>query len=338
MTDYKANMCEQICLVLNKQYSLPFKELYNILCFVTKDYEITRSCQELVTVENSDIEILQKFIVCKKIEGLSDKTLRYYSSQLKNFYGFLNHHKSLIDVTTDDIRCYLADGTLNKNWSGGNADNVRRILSTFYHWCVDEYYMDRNPCSKIKNIKKRKTVRVPFTEEEIEKMRDYLVENNDIRDRAIFELLLSTGSRVSEICNIKMENVNILSKEVKVIGKGNKERICYLNEKALYYLKKYLEGREKDKEFLFYSLLGGKLEKPLQISGVEIMIRKLGRSLGIEAYPHKFRHTAATLALKRGMPIDQVRIMLGHEKIDTTLIYAQNNTDDIKLNHNKFMQ
>lgn len=348
--DYKSEMCNELAIILSKQFDVPVQHFENIFYYVAQKYNIETSCTDLVTVDNSDIEIIKKFIVSKKLEGLSDRTLDYYGHTVKRFYNFLNHQKSIIDVTPDDIRAFLANGTINEKWSAINSNNIRRNLSAFYTWLFDEEYIPRNPVRKIKKIKTPKNVRVPFTETEIEKMRDCLedtkVRNKGkekvIRNRAIIEVLLSTGCRVGELCNMKIGDIDFRNKEIKVLGKGNKERIVFLNDKAAYHLKKYLDSRDKHREatdYVFYTLWEtGEKCKPLNISGVEIVIRELGKACGVKAFPHKFRHTAATTALRRGMPIEQVRIMLGHDNIDTTLIYAQSNIDDVKLNHNKFMQ
>lgn len=344
--DYKQDMCNELAVILNKQFDVPTQHFENIFYYVADKYDIQTSCTDLVIVDNSDIEIIKKFIVSKKLEGLSDRTLHTYGYEIKRFWNFLNHKKSIIDVTTDDIRCYIADGTINKNWTAINSNNIRRYLSSFYTWLFDEEYIARNPVKKIKQIKTPKNVRVPFTEIEIEKMRDYLGKPNGrnmskekaVRNKAIFEVLLSTGCRVGELCNMKIGDIDYRNNEIKVLGKGNKERVVFLNEKAVFHLKKYLDSRDNYKEttdYVFYTL--GNNCRPLQVSGTEILIRELGRACGVEAFPHKFRHTAATTALKRGMPIEQVRIMLGHDNIDTTLIYAQSNIDDVKHNHSKYM-
>lgn len=347
--DYKQEMCNELAIILKKQFDIPTQHFENIFYYVTNKYDIQTSCTDLVIVDNSDIEIMKKFIVSKKLEGLSDRTLKVYSYELKRFYDFLNHQKSIIDVTPDDIRCYLADGTLNKNWTGAQCNNIRRYLSAFYTWLVDEEYITRNPIRKINKIKTPKNIRVPFTDIEVEKMREHICEANyrwcaeeqTLRDRAIFEVLLSTGCRVSELCNMKIGDIDFRKNEAKVIGKGNKERVVFFNEKAIFHLKKYLDFRDEHKENtdnVFYTVAKSNRKAPLKVSGVEILIRDLGRACGVEAFPHKFRHTSATTALRRGMPIEQVRIMLGHENIDTTLIYAQSNIEDVKHNHTKFMQ
>lgn len=340
----KEEIIQEMALDLSQRKLTNAKELELFLSAKLFDYDITSKSTALVKVEHSDAAYVQRFIVCKKIEGLSPKTLSYYHAEVRKFINFTSSISiSLKNITTDVVRAYIAEGLMNKNWSHANADNIRRILSTFFSWAVNEDIMVKNPVSKIKPLKQRKNVRTPFTNEEIEKMRDFIVASGIERDRAIFECLLSTGCRVSELCSLKIADVNFIEKEAKVLGKGNKERMVYFNDTAIYYLKRYLEKvpPESHKDgFLFVSLLSdqqNKLHNGLKISGVETWVREMGRQLDIQAHPHKFRHTAATMALSRGMPIEQVRQMLGHEKIETTLIYAHSDTKTLKQAHQKLM-
>ena len=153
----------------------------------------------------------------------------------------------------------------------------------------------------------------------------------------LLEVLLSTGCRAGEITGAKLCDLNLEKREMKVVGKGNKERVCYLNVRSAMKLKEYLNYRNKDSEYIFTPVLTSDLEK-INVSCLEVMIRNLGKKLGIEAYPHKFRRTAATVALNKGMPIEEVQIMLGHEQIDTTLIYAKVKNSNVKSSHEKYMQ
>ena len=309
--------------------------------------------------ESSKEQILQEMALELSQKSLSNaKELEIFLSAFFLNFDIIPKSKALIkidnfdetyinryiqDVTTDVVRAYIAYGLTNKKWSYANADNVRRIISTFYTWAVNDDIVVKNPVAKIKPMKQRKNVRTPFTNTEIEKMRDYITKNGNERDRAIFECLLSTGCRVSELCSLKIQDVNFYEKEAKVLGKGSKERMVYFNDTSIFYLKKYLEicpAELHKNDILFVSeLVSSKngLYNGLGISGCEIWIREMGNNLGIKAHPHKFRHTAATMALSRGMPIEQVRQMLGHEKIETTLIYAHSDTKTLKQTHQKLM-
>ncbi|MCC8015370.1 MAG: tyrosine-type recombinase/integrase [Eubacterium sp.] len=322
----------------NGKYKI--RELSNKIHVLLQDYSIIKTGTQII-VSNQDWKFYAtKFLACKKIDGLSPSTLRNYKSTLRMFFELIGN-KPLEEITADDIRFFLAD-RMSKGSGKTNADNYRRFLSSFFSWCVDEELIDRNPIRKIKPLKKRKSERQPFSEIEIEQMRNYLRgRQGEARNRALIELLLSTGCRISEALNIKTEELNLMTGQVKVLGKGDKERIVFLNEKSKYYVEKYLEDKSRNPKcpYLFQSLQTAKgKKKNLQITGAEVAVRKMGRDLGISVFPHRFRHTAATWALQRGMPIEQVQKMLGHEKIDTTLIYAKSNIDDLATNHKKFMQ
>lgn len=178
------------------------------------------------------------------------------------------------------------------------------------------------------------------------------------RDRAMFEILLSTGCRVSELANIKLKEIT--GNEVLVHGKGQKDRTVYLNAKALYALESYLNERNDANPYLFASGFFNmhrkrkgisqqkarewymrksevSEDKPISTGAIESNIRKLGQRVGVKAYPHKFRRTCATFALRRGMSIEQVSQMLGHESIETTQIYLDISEQDLKEAHRKFV-
>ena len=245
--------------------------------------------------------------------------------------------KPISKITSNDIRCVLARGIGQKGWTAVNANNYRRIWSSFFTWSFNEKQIEDNPMIHIKPIKGEKHVRMPFSEEEMERLRNSC---QDIRERAMLEFFFSTACRVAEVASLQLSEVNLPEQCAKVMGKGRKERIVYLNAKAMLYLKEYLESRTDNCPSLFigYAHQSKKQPRPLSISGFEIILRELGKRAGVKnVHPHRFRHTAATYALRRGMPIEQVQQMLGHEKIETTLIYAKINTASLKANHAKFL-
>jgi len=244
--------------------------------------------------------------------------------------------KHLDDVVTEDCERYFMHGlTKEKPWTPTTQDNVRRILNSFYVWAVGRRYILFNPVAPIKPTKNKKyRVKKPFTNTDIIKMRDH---TKTVRDRAIIELLLSSGIRVSELVGLNKEDINWAEKEFTVIGKGNKQRFAYFSEQAGFYIQKYLEGRTDNNEALFvtnnspYDRFGK--------TGVETFVRELGKNAGVtgRAHPHRFRHTFATNALNKGVPLEQVQQLLGHEQLDTTLIYAKVAREDVKYNHKKLM-
>ncbi len=299
------------------------------------DYELHRidnQDTQLTADISPDARAIQMFFIAKKVAGLSDKSLKFYRDTIKWFFRVIQ--KPLTLINANDIRLFLA--TLK--CSTVTANGYRRILSSFFAWLTTEEYIVKNPILKIPRIKEPKIVKKPFSAEEIEELRDA---SRDKRELAIVDILLSTGMRVGELYKLNRKDVNFASGEIVVTGKGNKQRVCYLNAPAIKHLKDYLAERTDDHESLIVTKNNMKKspdKNRLNISGIEIAIRELGRSVGInDVHPHRFRRTAATLALQRGMPIEQVRIMLGHESIDTTLRYAIVSDSSVKYSHAKLM-
>jgi len=287
----------------------------------------------LPTDISPDARIYQMFFVAKKLEGLSEKSLAYYKQILKQFVAVIQ--KSLSTISTDDVRFYLAN---RQNISLTTINNERRVLLTFFTWLCNEEYIAKNPVIRIKNIKEPKVIKKPFTATEIEELRDAC---QNLRDRAMIETLLSTGMRCSELCGINNADVNFTAGEIIVTGKGNKQRICYLNASAKKRIKDYLDSRQDNYKPLFIGIndRGNHIkDNRLKSGGVETRIRNIGNAAGVDnTHPHRFRRTAATIALQRGMPIEQVQAMLGHEKIDTTMRYAITADETVKQSHAKYM-
>ena len=271
----------------------------------------------------------QLFMVSKKIEGCTDRTLDFYSREIRNFGRAVQ--KPWEDVTADDIRYFIAEKAMRNNNSKTTQDNTLRILRSFFGWLASEEHIPKDPTRKIKKIRQEKRIKKPFTEVECEKLRNGA---RCQRERAIIELLLSTGMRVSELSGLNRNDIQ--GDQAIVYGKGEKERYVYLNAKAQVALELYLKERDDDNPALLVSEQAP--HRRLQISSIEATVRELGRELGIkDVHPHRFRRTAATLALNRGMPIDQVQQMLGHEQIATTLIYAQAAQETVKASHKKYL-
>ena len=281
--------------------------------------------------KNTNEELMELFLSAKRVEGCSEKTLRYYQTTTEKALNVLEKHCT--HVTTEDLRRYLSDYQQKSECSKSNIDNIRRILSSFFSWLEDEDYILKSPVRRIHKIKTAKTVKETYSDESLETMRD---ECGNLRDLAMIDLLASTGMRVGELVNLNISDIDFENRECVVFGKGNKERPAYFDARTKIHLKNYLDTRTDDNPALFVSLL-----KPfdrLQISGVEIRLRELGRRLGIpKVHPHKFRRTLATKAIDKGMPIEQVQQLLGHAKIDTTMQYAMVNQANVKNSHRKFI-
>ena len=286
---------------------------------------------DAVVISNSNETLLGAFISAKKIEGCSEKTLKYYQSSIHTLLDAIG--KSISTVTTNDIRSYLASYQECRQLSKVTIDNLRRIYSSFFAWLEDEDYITKSPVRRIHKVRTDSLVKETLSDENLEILRDSC---DTLRDLAMIDLLASTGMRVGELVNLNIQNINFQERQCIVFGKGNKEREVYFNARAKIHLQQYLETRTDCNPALFVSLKGSK--KRLSISGIETRIRKLGlRSNVGRVHPHKFRRTLATMAIDKGMPIEQVQKLLGHVKIDTTLHYAMVSQSNVKMAHRKFL-
>lgn len=271
------------------------------------------------------------FLSAKRVEGCSEKTVRYYDSTIRNVIVAVN--KDVSEISTEDLRVYLDNYQRNSGVSRVTIDNIRRILSSFFSWLEDEDYIQKSPVRRIHKVKTCKTVKETYSDEALELMRDH---SECVRDLALIDMLASTGMRVGELVKLNRSDVDFESRECVVLGKGNKQRKVYFDARTKIHLQRYLQNRTDDNEALFVSL-----QRPhnrLQISGVEIRLRELGRKLDMhKVHPHKFRRTLATMAIDKGMPIEQVQQLLGHQSVDTTLQYAMVNQNNVKVSHRKFI-
>lgn len=284
--------------------------------------------------EKADIsneEYLKLFLDAKRIEGCSERTIDYYSKTVMHLITTIS--TPVRKITTEQMREYLAEYQKINNCTNVTVDNVRRNISSFFSWLEEEDYILKSPMKRIHKIKTKTVVKTVISDEAIERLRDFCCES---RDLAIIDLLYSTGMRVGELVNLNIEDIDLEKRECIVYGKGDKERRVYFDAKAKVHLKQYIESRTDGQEALFVSLNAP--YKRLKISGVEIRIRELGRSLSLEKiHPHKFRRTMATRAIDKGMPIEQVQKILGHSQIDTTMQYAMVNQTNVKNSHQKIM-
>ena len=334
-----------------ENYVTDFMAVSNCLYIILQDYDITKKSTELVEYRGDDnLLLIKKFLVAKKIKGCTDRTLCYYSKEITRAIDRIG--KPVIDITADDIRFFVA--LRMKDVTKTTANNELRCLRSFFAWLNAEELIPKNPTININCIKEHKMQKEAFTDFEIVQMRNNLKTS---RDKCIFELLVSTGCRVSELVQIKNEDID--DDHILVHGKGNKDRMVYLSASAQYALHNYQNDRKDTSEWLFpkknddvdfrtvkrksienwwmnprYININAHMDK----GTVEHRIRMLGRKLGIKAYPHKFRRTCATNALRSGMPIEMVSKMLGHEQINTTQIYLDLKEDDLKTMHQKYVR
>ena len=279
----------------------------------------------------SNDELLKLFLSAKQVEGCSERSLKYYRTTLSKMNEKIN--KSVRQIETNDIRTYISNYENETSAGKVTLDNIRRIISSFFAWLEDENYIVKSPVRRIHKVKTTRRVKETLTDENLEKLRDTC---SNVRDLAILELLISTGMRVGEITRLNISDMNFQERSCIVLGKGNSEREVYFSAKSKMYIKKYLETRTDDNEALFVSLI--KPYNRLGISGIEILIRNLGKDANInKVHPHKFRRTMATMAIDKGMPIEQVQKLLGHIKIDTTMEYAMVNQNNVKNSHRKYI-
>lgn len=308
------------------------EQLQNVLQHALWNVQITANeggAQQPDKETNS--ELLDMFLSAKRVEGCSEKTLRYYETSIRRLFASVDSH--VTHMQTDDLRGYLSDYQQQTQCSKGNIDNIRRIMSSFFTWLEDENYILKSPVRRIHKIRSNKTVKETYTDEALETMRDQC---GCLRDLAMIDLLASTGMRVGELVRLNRDDIDFENRECVVFGKGSKERPVYFDARTKIHLKNYLESRSDDNPALFVSLLSP--YNRLEISGVEVRLRKLGRKLGItKVHPHKFRRTLATRAIDKGMPIEQVQRLLGHAKIDTTMQYAMVNQNNVKISHRKYI-
>ena len=280
---------------------------------------------------NSNLTLLETFISAKRIEGCSEKSLHYYRSSIEHFFSLVDLPITQTDTAT--IRNYLAQYQSEHKCGKVTIDNLRRILSSFFAWLEDEDYIVKSPVRRIHKVKTDSLVRETLSDEQLELLRDRC---NNSRDLAMIDMLSSTGMRVGELVHLNRQDVNFEERQCVVFGKGNKERLVYFNARTKIHLQAYLAERTDNEKALFVSLNAP--NQRLQISGVERRIRKLGQIVKIEhVHPHKFRRTLATMAIDKGMPIEQVQRLLGHVRIDTTLHYAMVSQQNVKMSHKKYL-
>lgn len=305
-----------------------YEKLQEVLQCTLAEYEVTEDKNVEKKVEPDLVEL---FLSAKRIEGCSEKSLKYYKATINTMLYELQ-----IDVKhimTDDIRNYLTDYQARKKSSKVTIDNIRRILSSFFSWLEDEDYILKSPVRRIHRVKTGTNIKETYSDEALELMRDNCTE---LRDLAIIDMLASTGMRVGEMVLLNRNDIDFNERECIVFGKGSKERVVYFDARTKIHLQNYLERRSDDNPALFVSLKSP--YERLKIGGVEVRLREFGKKLGLQkVHPHKFRRTLATMAIDKGMPIEQLQQLLGHRKIDTTLQYAMVKQSNVKIAHRKYI-
>ena len=316
-------------LNLLQTHSIDLEVINQELTILFDDYEITeRTTEVALSYEAENQEYLERYIISKLVSGLSEKSIKYYSNTIR--FILQRIAKSIHDITSDDIRLYLALRQRRDHVSKVSVNNELTILRGFYRYLHQEELISKDPCSRIKIIKMDQVQKDSFTEIEIERMRSVITSS---RDKAAFELLLSTGCRMTEL--VQIELIHIQDNRIKVLGKGNKLRTVFINAKAQFAINTWMMERKcSDTRYLFP---GRKQGTNLSGGALELLIKKIGQKVAIHAHPHKFRRTCATMALRRGMRIEQISKMLGHASIDTTRIYLDLQDQMLEIEHKKFV-
>lgn len=320
---------EVVNQMINSLDEKQIDKLKIVLQEVLINYEVKHKKNDNGISDNGNL--IQSFLSAKRLEGCSEKSLTYYQNTIELTLNSID--KNIKYITTNEIRQYLTDYQQKKNSSKVTIDNIRRILSSFFAWLEDEDYIIKSPVRRIHKVKSPTTIKETYSDESLELMRDNC---ETIRDLALIDILASTGMRVGELVLLNRDDINFHEKECVVFGKGDKERIVYFDARTKIHLSKYLDSRSDDNKALFVTLRAP--YNRISIGGIETRVRELGKKLGLgKVHPHKFRRTLATKAIDKGMPIEQLQKLLGHQKIDTTLQYAMVKQSNVKNAHRKYI-
>lgn len=294
-------------------------------------YNLSIEVRQESDTEKEELDYLEVFLSAKRIEGCSEKTLLYYKNTIQKMLDSIG--KSVCTIVTEDLRTYLAEYQTVKESSKVTIDNIRRIFSSFFSWLEDEDYIIKSPVRRIHRIKTASTIKETYTDEQLESMRDNC---DNPRDLALIDILASTGMRVGELVLLNRDDISFDERECVVFGKGDKERMVYFDARTKIHLQNYLDSRVDTNEALFVSLKAP--HNRMKIGGIEMRFREIGKQLNIDkVHPHKFRRTLATVAIDKGMPIEQLQKLLGHQRIDTTLQYAMVKQSNVKIAHRKYI-
>ncbi len=305
------------------------KQLRQVMEHALCRYNVTEL--QIKPEEDDSNNLIARFIAAKRIEGCSEKTLKYYQTTIGAMVVSLG--KNVRHIHTEDLRTYLTGYQSKKQSSRVTIDNIRRILSSFFSWLEDEDYIIKSPVRRIHKVKTASSIKETYSDEDLEKMRDNCEE---LRDIAMIDMLASTGMRVGEMALLNRDDINFEERECVVFGKGDKERIVYFDARAKLHLQEYINSRTDDNSALFVTLRAP--YERIQIGGIEHRLREMGKRLNIhKVHPHKFRRTLATMAIDKGMPIEQLQRLLGHRRIDTTLQYAMVKQSNVKIAHRKYV-
>lgn len=326
--NFRTILTVNLCSVIADQDLL--RDVLNMVDISIGDFAISKKPMEIIPACNGGLpEVVKYFLAARAISNLSKGTLKQYRYKLDHFFKTVR--KSFADVTANDIRIYLFNFKSERSASDSYVENIRITLNSFFSWLVDNEYLSRNPCANVDKIKFQAKPREALTSSQLEQVRWNTV---DIREKALVDFLFSTGCRVSECAGVRLSDINWNNRSVNIRhGKGDKHRVVYFNSESELTLKEYLKTRDDDTDALFVGMR--RPHRALGAEALESIIRKIATRSGIKVYPHKLRHTFATMGLNGGMPLHQLQALMGHSRADTTLIYAKINQDDLQMEHQR---
>ena len=326
------NFKTQLILMLSSEFGVDdINKITRVVDIVANDYEINTKSTALVLCSSMP-EVVKIFMACKKIEGYSTGTLLNYKNLLVNFFMFVN--KNIEDIETNDIRIFLYKYQELRNVSNHTLNKYQANLKAFFSWCFNEGYIEKNVACKLKPIKYEEKPRQSLSQLELEQVRAVC---SDVRERAMIEFVYSTGCRISELCVVKKSDIDWHNKSVHIFGKGNKHRTSFINAKAEFTLRQYLDSRDDDREYLFVSLR--KPHNKLTKCGIAKIVREISARANLDKKfsCHIIRHSTASNALRNGMPVNEIQKILGHASINTTMIYAKTDIENVKASHKKYI-
>ncbi len=311
------------------------EHLNNVLYMNFHGKEVKEESTELIPsgLEGDEAKI-RMFVASKKAVNRQSNTLKQYTREIYNMLNFLG--KRLEDITGMDLRYYYGIMREQRGIKMSTMQTRLHYLSSFWDFLITEELVHSNPVKKVGLLKLEKTIKRPYSAEEMEALRTGC---STIRDRALVEFLYSTGVRVSELVALNVGDIEMGKQELIVYGKGSKERKTYLTDSAKFYLRRYLQTRSREDNLQSRPLFvtSDSPHERLSVPGIQYMLRNLGNRTGVKGvHPHRFRRTIATDLLGRGMPIEQVKEFLGHEKLDTTMIYCTVKTESVQASHKKY--
>lgn len=325
--DIRLEVVQEVANLLSGK-ELTINTVQDAITIILNKYEVQERCTDVAIRDNSNENMLKKFVATKRVDGTSESTLKRYVEQNMALINFIG--KPITEITTYDIRFYLSVKRDRDKVSNRTLDGMRRCYNSFFKWAADEGYISKNPCASISQIKCKKTVKKPYSQTELERLRKAC---ENVRDIALVEFLYCTGCRVTEVSNLDIADIDFDNLQCTVLGKGNKERIVYLTEVASMYLQEYLSTRKCFSDALFV----GKREKRLSKNGIEALLKRLGKKAGVEnTHPHRYRRTLATNLLDRGMNIQDVATILGHADLKTTQVYCYISQKNVQSAYRKY--